>query len=884
MHNDCSNPDSVPLECPWRNTCPTPNAKCELSGNEGLSHQLLNGWHKEDAGQSLWSTQSALMIIRNPPLRARISMSGILPPSLHDVKNTLHIYCNGCRLGTIVNYSDKPLHFSFKKLISCSSDEFLHLKFHVSDLYCPSENEISTDKRSLGFALFHVLAARPRSVIKSVLADLVRHIRPVCHIRAVCVDWLARIIARRIQSSRSSVQRFKLDSTSGDASGLSVVVIDNGEAGALARCMSGICSSVEKIDEPIEIAVVSTTFPEEAFRSLPSRLSPRWIEVQNNRAFADAFRTGIAQATHKWVYVVGSQNSPDESTLLELLKWRAPHVFAIGSKLHGSRNWMGIKLKHGLVEPEYREPDTKTIARGAVGVSPECSLYNRALLQQLWGHRDVYSSPDWENLEWGIRSWRMGCETILDPASRVYGHQAPAERAGCTEVDALRFLLRNAFPNAGNPERTIYKILHAGLKPCADLLNPAALASHRVSRSLEHDFLFDKTLLDSVSGIYYINPDKTKPPLIFASPYALFPPSHGSAVGMFYYLRALMRVFSIHILSDEAEAYTSESLPYFEPFATVRLLSGRKEDPGKLHDRIARIESHSRPAMREALRMMISVYQPRFVEIEHIELAKLIEAKGGSPAKWILNLHDVFLSDAAPGASAEDRYELDLIHRFDSLICYSSEDASLLGKIDITVVPNAVELADYNYEPSPAIPRILFIGPWRSPQNLPGILEFLEHVYPVLLPRFANLELWYLGGKGVHEFSDRDPRFRQRGIEIIEYVDDVQEILKQCALTINPISGNRGSCRKVVESLAAGRVCVSTRAGARGYLELEIPSLLACESLQDFAALMIPLLEDIGYRRKLERLDDGQRHKLSWEYSQKKLLTLFTALEARQHR
>jgi glycosyltransferase involved in cell wall biosynthesis len=218
------------------------------------------------------------------------------------------------------------------------------------------------------------------------------------------------------------------------------------------------------------------------------------------------------------------------------------------------------------------------------------------------------------------------------------------------------------------------------------------------------------------------------------------------------------------------------------------------------------------------------------------------------------------------------------MERYDALICCSSEDAALVGGSNVTIVPNGVELTGIDYEPSPQNPRILLMGPWRSPQNIPGTLDFLQYVYPLILSRFKNLQLWYLGGKGVRELAERDPRFKQRGVEIFEYVDDVRKLLRKSALTINPISGNRGSCRKVVESLAAGRVCVSTREGARGYLELGMPSLVACEKVQDFAAPMRMLLEDVGYRRSLEHLNESQSYKLSWEYSQEKLLSLYAAL------
>ncbi len=278
---------------------------------------------------------------------------------------------------------------------------------------------------------------------------------------------------------------------------------------------------------------------------------------------------------------------------------------------------------------------------------------------------------------------------------------------------------------------------------------------------------------------------------------------------------------------------------------------------------------------------LVSAQRPRFVEIEHVELAGLVNVRKGSPPFWILNLHDVFLSENAPGESREDRYELDLIKHFDAVICCSSEDASLLGRSDVTVVPNGVDMSAAGYEPSPALPRILFIGPSRSPQNVPGITEFLDRVYPLLLAEFLDLELWFVGGRGALEWTREFPRYRQRGVRILEYVDRVEPLLRQCALTINPVRGNRGSCRKVVESIAAGRVCVSTRAGARGCLEYCLPSLVICEEVPDFAAPLRRLLRDVAYRRSLEKLGAEHQTALSWESSRRKVLAMYSALEGR---
>jgi hypothetical protein len=707
-------------------------------------------------------------------------------------------------------------------------------------------------------ALFCLSATKVRSWIKATRADI------FAKLRKSCGTPLVRILSDWLQAGSSSTQRSLRRSGIRNTSGLSVIVIHDSKVGMLEQCLSSVQASVQRIEEPIEVMVISDALPSREFRTLDSKLSLRLIEINNRFSFARAFRAGIDQALHPWVYLVGSQYVLEESTLPELLMWRAPHMFAIGSMKEAVGNWMFVGLENGIPEPEYRELDTRAFARGALGVSPDASLYNREVLIYLLAKRYVYDSPDFANLEWGIRSWRMGFETILCPKSRLHGSPAaPPQNPIHSEADSLRFLLRNTFSGAADLTSVIRKAIRSEAKTCWDLLNPIALASYRASRSLEQAFQHKEIPLDSVKQAYFIQPHQHKPTLVFATPYVLFPPSHGSAVGMSYLLSALAQLFSVHILSDESEAYSGESLPYFAPFATVRLLSGRIEDPEKLHDRIARIESHSRAEMKEILRMLISDYRPRFVEIEHVELAKLIEARENPHAKWILNLHDVFLSEESPGASAEDRYELNLIGRFDSIICCSPEDASILGKSNVAIVPNAVDLASISYEPSPRIPRILFIGPWRSPQNIPGIRAFLDLVYPHLLQSLDNVELWYLGGKGVQTMIDSDTRFNQRGVQVLEYVDNVQELMKQCALTINPISGNRGSCRKVAESLAGGRVCVSTREGARGYLDVGFSPLLICEKTEDFTGLMLKLLEDVEYRRSLECLNEDQRYMLS---------------------
>jgi hypothetical protein len=855
-----------------------------VNGVEGMSPQLLGGWHQDDVGRSLWSMQTAFAVLRNPGPSSCLIVHGLLPPPTRCGENALRVECDGQLLGFIRNYSDKHQEFRFRCLLPNSFSDTRNIRFFVEDLYCPAQSTGSSDRRGLGFALYQLSTARLGIArwSKVWLMDAFRRIR--LHLRGFVLNviptWID-VLGCRLVRIRRFIQHSVPDDIPANRPGLSIVVSHTGEETLLDACLRSIQHAVRGFDEPIEITVVSDRLPEPAYFSLPSNIHRRWNQVQGGRILSRAISKSVRSATHDWVYCVSSGYVLEESALRELLQWRAPHVFAVGSAM-GSQlsGWMGINRKRGLPWPEERKLDSAAFVRGSLGIREDAALFNRTVLQKIQAKAGVYNSSEWESLEWCVRSWRSGFETLFCPASRVHPQAMKTTRQSVeTDSNGVRFLLRNSIAQSANLRALLARAFPDGAK--AHLLSVLTKAlTFYVTRWREASYAFKAFPLDSVGETYYIHPpaNSAKPNLIFVSPYVLFPPSHGSAVGMTMLLDVLKQHYTVHILSDESSSYGPESLAYFSQYASVRLLTGRLEGRSDAPRRIARMQSHSHPGMRDTLAMLISNCRPRFVEIEHVELAKLVELRHNSGAAWILDLHDVFLSGTAE-ASAEDRYELGWIDRYDALICCSVEDASLLGRSQVTIVPNTVDLAITPYEPSPCIPRILFVGPARSPQNFPGIREFLERVYPGLAGEMKGLELWIVGGKGALKLLSQSSAFRQEGIRIFEYVEDMQALLRQCALTINPISGNRGACRKVVESLASGRVCLSTREGARGYLQFEFPSLVTCDQVADFAAPLRRLLQDVDYRRSLERLDDRKRYYLSREYAQQQLLALYESLE-----
>jgi glycosyltransferase involved in cell wall biosynthesis len=258
-----------------------------------------------------------------------------------------------------------------------------------------------------------------------------------------------------------------------------------------------------------------------------------------------------------------------------------------------------------------------------------------------------------------------------------------------------------------------------------------------------------------------------------------------------------------------------------------------------------------------------------------MELAALAAARHGRP-RWLLALHDVYLSgtplsSAQPSAlspspeASSDAAQLAAMARFDALTVCSAEDAALLpDSAPVTMIGNGATDRRNAYRPSSESPRLLFMGPFRYAQNRDGILEFLATAWPALRSRFPDLVLTILGGAESAEVGAAEPNLRQPGIELVTAFVDPTPYLDQCTLTINPQRSIRGSSIKLIESLLAGRVCVSTADGARGFTDSGLEGLVLAPAIAAMDTPIAALLVDHIERRRRERGDDPRLDAFTW--------------------
>ena len=109
-----------------------------------------------------------------------------------------------------------------------------------------------------------------------------------------------------------------------------------------------------------------------------------------------------------------------------------------------------------------------------------------------------------------------------------------------------------------------------------------------------------------------------------------------------------------------------------------------------------------------------------------------------------------------------------------------------------------------------------------------------------------------LGGDEALALTREDPLFHQPGVTVLGHRDDVPQLLPDCAMTINPQTGIRGSAVKLVESLSAGRICVSTEQGARGFNDQGFESLVVVPDVATMQGPIVDLLLDVDVRHRRE--------------------------------
>jgi len=670
----------------------------------------------------------------------------------------------------------------------------------------------------------------------------------------------------------------------GEAPGLSVIVPERGTPDLLRETLDALYAALAGIDEPVQVIVVVNGAEEIHYAALCTKYPvAEWRFHARALGFNGAVAAGLALARHAWTYLLNSDMRLEHGALREVLLQRRPWVFAIASQIFFSdpqrrreeTGWSDFHANPRTPQVYEREPASNArLLRGSLYAGGGSSLFRTAVLREYVRDSVDYQPFYWEDADWGVRAWCDGWEVLFCPTSRAWHQHRGTIRRYYAAGEVERVIARNAL---------LFDLRHAWTgRRAATLLRAVALTDKHSRRELSGFGLAVRvlrarlaTLQARARGLQFgalsldrwYDPERAASPrartrVLLVAPFALFPPAHGGARRVAEITTRLRDDVDYILLGDERSLYGEAAEPWLEGMLAARLIEGRgerrDEAPAPLLERMQR---HAWAGLRQELEHLIARYDPDIVQVEFMELAALGAERRGR-ARWVLALHDVYLS-----GGADDAPQLEALRKFDALTVCSAEDAALLADdLPAVLIGNGARDRRADYLPSRATPpRLLFMGPFRYAQNRDGVLEFLASAWPVLRERFADLELVILGGTESAALAQTDARLRQPGVCVIAEFVEPAPYLRDCTLSINPQRDIRGSSIKLIESLLAGRVCVSTTDGARGFGDAHLEGLVCASDIAAMATPIVTLLADEAERHRREQADHARLDAYTWD-------------------
>lgn len=192
------------------------------------------------------------------------------------------------------------------------------------------------------------------------------------------------------------------------------------------------------------------------------------------------------------------------------------------------------------------------------------------------------------------------------------------------------------------------------------------------------------------------------------------------------------------------------------------------------------------------------------------------------------------------------------------VVAMSEEDRKIMQQevkgLQVDLVPNGVDGEYFDRKknlsrvrvPSSKGPVVLFVGSSTWLQNREAIDILYKEVWPTILQKIPNANLWIIGKSVEHFFG----KLASNNVKVAE-VEDIREAYFGATVMVAPMYGSGGTRYKNLESFAAGLPVVSTSIGFNGLDVVDGRDVLVREKPIELAEAAIKVIEDKNLREKL---------------------------------
>ncbi len=215
------------------------------------------------------------------------------------------------------------------------------------------------------------------------------------------------------------------------------------------------------------------------------------------------------------------------------------------------------------------------------------------------------------------------------------------------------------------------------------------------------------------------------------------------------------------------------------------------------------------------------------------------------------------------------RYTAQLLRAMDGCTVASAKERDLLLSISpgydhLEVIPNGVDLARYDENFGPKETHtIVFPGALTYNANLWAMEFFLMEIFPKVRRLSPDVRLYITGG---YDGVPVGEAFRQAGVTLTGYLEDVRPRIARSAVCVVPMTVGGGTRLKILEAMALGTPVVSTSKGAEGLEVTSGEDILIADDPEDFAEAVARAMDDEELCGRL--IQNGRRlvrEKYDWE-------------------
>lgn len=273
----------------------------------------------------------------------------------------------------------------------------------------------------------------------------------------------------------------------------------------------------------------------------------------------------------------------------------------------------------------------------------------------------------------------------------------------------------------------------------------------------------------------------------------------------------------------------------------------------------SRTEHGMRWAIRRDRRLIAALKHADLIDLQWPEIAGLapLLRRYLPDTRIIATMHDIhsqkWSREAKAATTPKDatryrlawarakRMERSISENADCVVVFSSKDQALLPETarSVVVYPPLAAGSALLERRDTHPPYVLFVGPLHRAENADAMLYFTTEVWPLVRAELPNARLLIAGRKPADPASSIASA---PGVELLGFVDDIDDLYSGAAAVIAPIRLGAGLKFKVLDALVRGIPLIATSVAFEG-VETGSSPLTSIDSTSNFAAAVSSALK-----------------------------------------